>query len=123
MALTKSINRQLCENVKVVMGRHGCFLQWEERHRELVTELEWITGVIGRREATEAWLNAPPDPMGEREKRREYRRLYETLPSREFELPLTRIQAFALVAACYCRSQGAAVRTPSVFAAEIEALL
>jgi hypothetical protein len=115
MALTKSVNRQSCENVEVVIGRNGCFLCWDERHPEMTTEIEYVTGQIGR-EALEAWWNAS---MGEqaarKEKRLEYQRLHEVLPSKGFQLRLTREQAFALLAACY--SMG------NEFAAEIEALL
>src|SRR5262249_61484007 len=55
MALTKSVNRQLCENVEVILGRDGCFLYWDERHPEMVTQMEYVTGKVGR-EALEAWV-------------------------------------------------------------------
>jgi len=123
MALTKSVNRQLCENVEVVIGRNGCFLCWDERHAEMVTEIEYVTGKVGR-EALEAWVNrSTVDWEGEKAKRLEHRHLHEVLPSMGFQLPLTRTQAFALVAACYCRGNGTAVCEQSPFAAEFEALL
>jgi len=122
-ALTKCVNRQLCENVEVILGRDGCFLCWNERHPEMVTQIEYVTGKVGR-ESLEAWCNASARDMeAEREKRREYTRLYDVLPSKGFELPLTRTQAFALVASCYCYATGAAVCEPSAFAKEIAALL
>jgi hypothetical protein len=120
--LTKRVNRQLCENVEVVVGRDGCFLLWDERHPEMNTETEWLTGKLGR-EATEAYSNSPVDFESEGEKRHEYRQLYETLPAREYKLPLTGREAFALLAACHFRPQGASLCEPSVFADQIEALL
>jgi hypothetical protein len=39
------------------------------------------------------------------EERREHIRLYGDLPSEEYELPLTRVQALVLVAAYYCRAE------------------
>jgi hypothetical protein len=122
MALTKSVNRQLCENVEVIVGRDGCFLYWDERHPEMVTQMEYVTGKVGR-EALEAWVAVAWDIEAGKEKRREHNRLYELLPSKEYELPLTRTQAFALVAACYCYARGAAVCEQSAFAEEIDALL
>ena len=44
----------------------------------------------------------------------EYRRLENVLPPKRLELPLTRQQAFALVAACWL---------PEEFTAEVESLL
>jgi hypothetical protein len=124
MVLTKRVDRQLCENVEVVVRRNSCFLCWDVRHREMVTEIEYITGKVGPREATRAWLDpSHADEGTERERRREHRRLYELLPSQHHKLPLTGKEAFALVAACNCYPQGASLCEPSVFADQIEALL
>jgi hypothetical protein len=35
MALTKDVNRRLCEHVEVIVGRDGCFLCWDERNAEM----------------------------------------------------------------------------------------
>src|SRR5262249_11194054 len=76
MALTKSVNRQLCENVEVILGRDGCFLYWDERHPEMVTQMEYVTGKVGR-EALEAWAAVAWDMEAGKEKRREHDRLYK----------------------------------------------
>jgi hypothetical protein len=129
MKLTKSVNRKRCEDVQILHDEEGWFLVWNERHPELPTQIEYITGEVGERDAWKAWGNVGPEGLEAKErteikKRSEYNRLRaEVLLAKEHELTLTREQAFALIIACKCRADGEELSRQSTFAAEIEALL
>jgi len=99
--LVKGINRQQCCQVCVVLLNDGVFfLRWEERHPEMISHEDYWTS-----KGETAWLRS--------EEHDEYKQLLDVLPSRNFERPLTRRQAFALIAACWL---------PEEFAPEIESL-
>ena len=55
MQLTKSVNRKRCEDLQVLHDEEGWFLLWNERHPELPTQIEHITGEVGERDAWKAW--------------------------------------------------------------------
>jgi hypothetical protein len=74
------------------------FLRWDERHPELPSAQEYLG---------EAYWH-------DQEKRLAYLELYDVLPSKRREIPLTRLQAFALVVA---------VSIPARFEPDIDALL
>jgi hypothetical protein len=97
--LIRQIDRRQSRRVRVVqLTGDGWLLRWEERHPEMLSAREYL----GERYWTD------------RQARLEYRRLENVLPPKRFELPLTRQQAFALVAACWL---------PEEFAAEVESVL
>lgn len=122
MELTKSVNRKRCEDVQILHDEEGWFLVWNERHPELPTQIEYITGEVGERDAWKAWGNVGPE--GLEAKRSEYNRLRaEVLLAKEHELTLTREQAFALIIACKCQADGEELSKQSTFVAEIEAML
>ena len=99
--LVKGLNRQQCCNVCVVRLNDGAFfLRWQERHPEMISAEEYWTN-----KGETAWVRS--------EEHDEYKELLDLLPSRNFEMPLTRRQAFALIAACWL---------PEEFTPEIEAL-
>jgi hypothetical protein len=117
MLLTKCVNRSRCKEVYVSKFRDGWFLIWDERHLEMTTSDEFMAVELG-----DDWIEQYR-PEQERTARAEGKRLSELLPSQQRQLPLTPAQAFVLVAACYCRSEGAGLSEQSPFAPEIEALL
>jgi hypothetical protein len=97
--LIEQIDRRQCRRVRVVRLTGGDWLlRWEERHPEMLSAREHL----GERYWTD------------RQALLEYRRLENVLPPKRLELPLTRQQAFALVAACWL---------PQEFTAEVESLL
>ena len=99
-ALMRQIDRSLCRKVRVVQLKSGdFFLRWQETHPEMLSVDEYL-------EQTQTDWRDP-------EKLAEYKQVEEVLPPKEFELPLPRQQAFALVAACYL---------PEEFAEEVDAL-
>jgi hypothetical protein len=76
--LTQCVIRSRCEGVCICKFRDGWFLLWDERHAENVTQIEYVTGKVGQREAREAWFNASAEEMaGEWAKRRAHKRLYD----------------------------------------------
>jgi len=97
--LIGQIDRRQCRRVRVVQltGKEW-LLRWEERHPEMLSAREYL----GKRYWTD------------RQARLEYRQLETVLPPKKFELPLTRQQAFAIMAACWL---------PEEFAPEVESLL
>jgi hypothetical protein len=96
--LVRQINRPGCQWVQIVKSKNGDFsLRWKETHPEMIPPDEYWKG--------EEWTE---------EKRQEYQNLVRIMPPKNFELPLTRQEAFALVAACWL---------PEEFTAEIEALV
>jgi hypothetical protein len=97
--LVRQIDRRQCRRVRVVhLTGDEWLLRWEERHPEMLPAREYL----GERYWTD------------RQARLEYWQLEKVLPPKRFELPLTRQQAFALVAACWL---------PEEFAAEVDSLL
>jgi len=99
--LLKEINRRNCCNVRVVESNDGAFLlRWEERHPEMISPEEY-------------WASKGESEWLRNEEHGEYGELLDLLPSRTFERPLTRRQAFALIVACWL---------PEEFTPEIEAL-
>jgi hypothetical protein len=97
--ITRQIDRRQCWRVRVVRLTSGeWLLRWRERHPEMLSAAEYL----GERYWT--------DPKA----RLEYQQLERVLPSKNFELPLTRQEAFALVAACWL---------PQEFGAEVESLV
>ncbi len=99
-ALVRQIDRSQCSKVRVVQLEEGDFsLRWQELHPEMVS--------------TEEYLGPTQTVWRDDEKLEEYNQTKEVLPPKEFELPLSRQQAFALIAACWM---------PEEFAEEVEAL-
>jgi hypothetical protein len=97
--LIRQIDRRQCWRVRVVQLADGEWvLRWKERHPEMLSASEYL----GERYWT--------DPRA----RLEYGQLEKLLPPKDFELPLTRQQAFALLAACWL---------PEEFASEVTSLL
>jgi hypothetical protein len=97
--LIRQIDRRQCRRVRVVqLIGDEWVLRWEERHPEMLSAREYL----GERYWTDqqAWL--------------EYRQLETVLPPKQLERPLTRQQAFAIMAACWL---------PEAFAPEVESLL
>jgi len=97
--LIRQIDRRQCRRVRVVhLTGEEWLLRWEERNPEMLSAREYL----GKRYWTD------------RQARLEYRQLETVLPPKKFELPLTRQQAFAIMAACWL---------PEEFAPEVESLL
>lgn len=102
--LSRPINRQQCSKAEVVHLEGGTwFLRWKERHPEMVSRLEYVMGKDDAEaerlyfERTRLDYDAPD--IAEREA--EYGELQRVLPYKDYELPLTRQEAFILVAACW----------------------
>jgi hypothetical protein len=102
-ALIRQIDRRQCYQVRVVQLKDGdFFLRWKERHPEMISAEEYW------RDKGETLLTLEPEKLAE------YQQLAEVLPAKHFELPLSRRQAFALIAACYL---------PDEFEQEVESLI
>src|SRR5215475_13945477 len=63
MELTKCVDRNRCENVQILHDNEGWSLVWDERHPELPTQIEYVTGEIGERNARRAWLTVGPEGL------------------------------------------------------------
>jgi hypothetical protein len=93
--IRQHVKQRQCEKVRVVkLVTDEFFLRWDERHPETVSQDEY-TGV---REVDTGRAKYQGEDFY-RAKRREHRKLYDVLPSRRREKPLTRQQAFGLVMA------------------------
>jgi hypothetical protein len=104
--IRQTINQAQCEKMRVVKLTTGeFFLRWDERHPEMVSLNEYTGAAEGDRTG---------DYSGgdfSKAKRDEHRKLYDVLPSKSREKPLTREQVLALVVA---------VTAPDGFADEFE---
>jgi hypothetical protein len=102
--LIRQIDRSQCYQVQVVQLKDGdFFLRWKERHPEMVSVEEYW------RDKGQTLIRAEGGKQ-----LADYRQLEEVLPAKHFELPLSRRQAFALMAACYL---------PDEFEPEVESLI
>ena len=100
--LLPKINWRQCCSVRIALLNDGAFfLRWKQLHPEMVSPEEFWDD-----KGETIWLRT--------EEQDEYKELLEHLPSRSFELSLTRRQAFAVIAACWL---------PEEFAEEIGALI
>ena len=99
-ALVHQINRRQCRQARIVQLQDGqFFLRWQERHPEMVSFDE----LYGRK----LWEK-------QHDELAEYRKLEDAMPPRNFELPMSRQEAFALIAACWL---------PNEFQNDVAALL
>jgi hypothetical protein len=98
--LVRRIDRMRCQSVQILKFKNGDFcLRWEERHPEMIPPDEYWQ--------EDEWFQ-------DQEKQTEYEDLIRIMPPKNFELPLVRREAFALIAACWM---------PEEFTPEIEALI
>jgi hypothetical protein len=94
--LIREINQRQCEHAEVVELVTGeWFLRWEERHPELPSAYEY-SGVTFR--SFEEFLASFDRYRAKANlaKRLEYRKLYDVMPSKRYEKPLTEDQAVTL---------------------------
>jgi hypothetical protein len=100
-ALISQINRRKCRRVRIVQLQDDQFLlRWQERHPEMVSFHE----LYGEKRKWKQY----------KEKLPEYQKLEDAMPPRNFELPMSRQEAFALIAACWL---------PNEFQSDVSALL